>query len=695
MSSSSSSRHPPRISSIGAEITPVISIRDDLPRFKALVRDLGEFLADWLSVRYACNIETHTNMSVRKQQLRLKKGVELHELIVEDGDSTFVHMLPNRLGFESQLERRVNAESRRMQREERLKYLKGFCQDYWHFLLQLDHACRSQQFISLFEAVGAEEPEYGYFCCEEIHGIVSIGGFARTLTNDVKEKVSAWLLTCENSIAELYKLNETGSVKPETLQERTKSAAVRDFLGTIISRHLSMEGMYEWADGRFVRNQSAFTPKAMEQLCREILDSPTRAKCELMRRSQIAELSMLGKLCSNSDPVEKARFVCENGDALLKTLRNLPRVLRERPGFKHARIFVEMIIGIVRVSNMDCLLLIAAHIKEWTHRVGRAQMYQLSQWIEDSIQIMKRQDLPDSMLQTLWKVCPPLPPWGDHELATTAYMGMKNETLPKSCNIVDRAYLPIPNSVERSLRLVSLVWELAGHPSTYKGFFSQGNLSCSLVEQVIYVEQVNVGHAGLVIEAEYAKCTIGQNYRNAVAKVQNFRGSSIENDVRVASSKLARWRLDEIMTIAYENGPLFESYECEIINATASAMKRVPTMHWAGIIRKALENACPILHGIRFDMRVCPCSTSDSFMELLMTLPAIRAWDGKSQELILSQEDASRGARGLPEQLKELSAQRRLVHLGRRPASEKSQWKHMRVYTFNGPDLRAILRRET
>jgi len=705
---------------------PTLSLETDHAKRRALVADIGTFLAQWLTIQHGCRIETHTHRNGLRRVKQLKNGAQLIELIVEDGGSTFEQIYCKDKHGSLSLDQRIKLEKDRVKNGEWMTKILNYCEDYRELLDVLDRECSKQVFVDLAYAVAAgvvcerggdepvtESPEPGYFLAEEIDERVSVGGFAKKLANAIQEKVHCWLSECERAISERY--FEDSYHCEESSEDKRRAKRVRCVLAEMISTHVAMEGFF--CEDMCKYQGTTLNPHAFETLFSWAFDSHVREKCEVMRAVQIQELISLRAVCSTTNFETSARCICENQTSMLKMLRNIPRVLKERPGFKNSSLYLEMLIGIVRDATWHNLLLVAAQVAEWVHKVGRSQNLALSHWILESIDILEKQTLPNTnVLPTLGKVFPPMPTWTDPARASQSYVNLKactscsgnSSSLPKACKTVDRAYLPIPQSVELSLRLVSLVWELAGHRETYSGFFAPGHVMCSLVRQIVPLERVNTYYVKETVKSWMQAYALGQNYRNAVTEIQCFRGSILESDLRSATRQLSRWSLDDILTLSFEKSPLFLSNEWSVLDATLFSMvqtnrqntrstQRVMGGDNASVsltnsaIRKALENACPVLFQIRNEARVSPSVASNEVVEFLYSIPAIRTWNRTGQELILTHEDVTAAGVDVTERLRQMSARKSLVHYGKRPSKERNVWKAMRVYTFNGYDLRTLL----
>lgn len=709
--------------------SPTWSLETDKSKRDALIKDVGVFLSKWLSISYSCSIETHTQANGKRRTKQIKNGAQLLELIVEDGGSTFEQIYCKDKHGSLSLDQRQKIETDRLTANKWMARVLNYCEDYRILLEVMDRECSKQRFIHLAYAVAAgvhtgydnkadtlgnECAEPGYFIPEQIENNVYVGGFAKKLAKAIEEKVHDWLLKCEQSISTHYfDYIDASQKREETRYEMRRSEHVRTVLSQIISKHIAMDGFF--ADDLRTYQGSTLRASVFENLCNFIFDAPMQEQCEDIRTMQIRNIRLLGDVCSGNNSECSAHVAYGNRESLLHTLRNIPRVLRERPGFKNAILLFEMLTEIVRGAASHNLTIVAAQIVEWANKVGISQIWQLSQWIQESIKILQTQILPqknfNNILPTLGSVCPPAPTWTDPAGAYESYMSLKANniannnkpsSLPKACTPIERSYLPMPRAVEQSLRLVSLVWELVGHCATYVAFFSPGHVMCSLVRQIIPLERVNTTHVQQRIRSWMEAYSLGQNYRNAVAELKGFRGSMVESDVREAVRCLSMWSLNDILSIAFEISPLFFGNEWAVLDSTLLSMGMenifINAMHetktrplTTSTVRKALENACPVIFQIRNELRISPGVTSNELVEFLYSIPAIQRWKQDTDELVLTHEDVAAAGAHVPARLRRLSETRTLVHFGKRPKIEIHKWKHMRVYTFNGHDLRAAL----
>ena len=463
--------------------------------------------------------------------------------------------------------------------------------------------------------------------------------------------------------------------------------------------------MNRYDDDLVTRMRSPLNPKTFEELMSWIFDARERDRCEALRERLVQSLRVIRPLCSvSSGESVAAQHVVANRDAVLRTLRRFPKVIRERAGFASVRdgLHVDALIEVVKEADYETnLALVAAQLSEWAHRVGRPRLMQLRGFIDESIALLRRQSLParDAILPTLALVPPPMPTWCDPAPASEGYVTLcASGELPKAVGASERGYSPITPATERLMRLVSLAWELAGHKATFCGFFAPGRVRCAVVLQTIPKERVNTVFVQETVTSWMHHLQLGQNFRNAVREMRSFRGSWVESELRAACRTLARWSLNDVLTVAFEKSPLFYQTEFKLLDATLFAMptaamggESMAAMRSTCVVRKALEHACPVLFELRNEARVCPCVATGELAEFLLSIPYVRAWERDTPELVLTHEQVAAAGGEAVDRLRTMSAQRSIVHFGRRSAKEKATFGTKKVYTFSGFDLARAL----
>ena len=241
------------------------------------------------------------------------------------------------------------------------------------------------------------------------------------------------------------------------------------------------------------------------------------------------------------------------------------------------------------------------------------------------------------------------------------------------------------------MRLVSLIWELAGHSETFTGFFSAGMVKATAVHRVIPKERVQTEFVRETVSSWRASLKLGQNYRNACAVIGAFRGSFVEHELRAACRLLSRWSLMEVLTVAFEKSPMFLQNEYQLVDAALFAL---PDGARCGntTVRRVLEHALPVLFEVRSEARISPLVATGELAEFLLSIPSVRQWGRDTQELVLTHEQVAENAGGeTVGRLRSMSANRSIVHFGRLPTKLRGDYGTKKVYLFNGSDLKRVL----
>ena len=685
--------------------------RSDLERGR-LISDVAEFVSCVANLR--C-IDPLKSVPIAQSFL---------ELIVDDGDATFSHAH----GCSSSLYERRAMEHNRKLLEERIDALCRFC-DRYRFLLSamVRTYCNGgliDESIDLYPVVANDDlPSGGYFVrislADAVKGTssvstrshpahradvhedrVTVGGFAIELARLLEDPIERWIIGCELRIETLVPTRD--DCPQASSRDAHRKRALRKRLVKMLSEHVAMVGLFVASEGPAIlleRQKTQMSTATMESLIADFADETTRDECESMRETAISQLRLLMALCGNQDPEQLAQLVAERQTAFLSVLRSPPSVLTRRPGYASCDFRFHTLRSIVMNTTSTTHSLTTVQLREWRHSIGRVAVSQLELFLKDSIGILSKQRFPErGFLPTLRLLEPPPPTWTDDANASDVY-------------IYTRAYVPlvalhpeshlrIPPSTEQMLRLISFIWELMAYEETRDCYFTHGRVAVRYLREVISIEQVNVAFASMTLSSWKQKCGLGQTYRSAANAIAHFRGGDVEAHVRESFAKLCNWSLVDIMSVvSEEHSPTFLSTQWKLVDAVAQNMRAGNaggmTVQCSSVLGRVLDVVEPIALTLRSDVGLRSVARPHPLADLLRTIPAIRAWNGKSNELILTVEDVmeskSKRIRAL---LQSLSDQRSIVHygkLGRGRDVQKLDYGAKRVFRFNGNDLGAVL----
>lgn len=628
------------------------------------------------------------------------------ELIVEDGEATFAH---SHGCSHSLIERRVVDHNRRVL-ESRVETLCRFCDRYRFLLGQL--MTWDEETIELMDVVACDDmPSGGYFLRLSLAAVlqgkpthavqthspldaldaenVTVGGFAFELARLLEEPIETWLLACEQRIEALV---PTRDDEIESLaRETTRKRSLRQRLVRILSEHIAMVGLYtssgNGTDLIMERQQSFITTETMERLKHDFADEETIARVKARHDESISQIELLQRICTvSSTPESVAHLLSTRRAAVLEALRAPPAVLVRRPGFARCELKTSTLRAIAARSASVAQSLVVAQVSEWKHSVGRAAFAQFEELLRQSMEMLRKQTFA-SFLPTLRLMQPPSPTWTDGRRTVEVY-ARERASIPIAQAHSD-AHMQLPATTEQLFRLISVVWELLAYPLTRAYFFTPGNVYSRFLREVVSLEQVNLTFACMTLSAWQQKCSLGRLYRGAANAIANFRGGEAESFLRESFAKLCHWSLGDLLTVASEEfSPRFHSLQWRLVDAVAGVLRRdgrAPTV-CSAVVARTLDVVEPMILSLRAESGLRVMARPHPLGELLRTIPAIRAWNGDTDEVVLSIEDVKRSNSKLVRQtLESLSRQRSLVHFGKLRGGSK------RGFTFNGPDLSTVL----
>jgi hypothetical protein len=684
----------------------------------ALIFDVADFVCMIASVR--CQDPLRGN-ATQKSFL---------DFIVEDGDATFSQ---SHGGSISIYERRAVEQQRRVL-DERIEALCRFCDRYRFLLSAMARSyCEGgllNESIDLYPIVATDDlPSGGYFVrislSDAVRGTasvsttpppihqkssedkVTVGGFAIELARLLEAPIERWILECEARIEALVPFHEDDVDNLDACAlDAHRKRTLRRRLVRLLSEHVAMVGFFVASEGPTIlleRRGSRMTTELMEALISDYANEDVYASCEAMREKSISQLQLLLALCEHHHhhhpPESLAQLISEHQMAFLNVLRSPPSVLVRRPGYGSCDFRFHTLRSIVMSTTSATQSLTVVQLREWRHSIGGVAVGQLERFLTQSIDIIRKQVFPArGFVPTLRDLVPPPPTWSDPSHASDAYM-FTRASLPLTSRHSE-AHMQLPSTTEHSLRLISLVWEIMAYPNMQECYFTPGRVSVRYLREVVSIEQVNVAFAAMTLGAWKQKCGLGQTYRGAANAITNFRGSDIETRVRETFAKLCKWSLMDIMSVvSEEHSPLFHSTQWRLVDAVSQTMRSENpngvAVQCSGVLGRVLDVVEPIVLTLRTDAGLRPVARPHPLADLLRIVPAIRNWDGRSDELILTTEDVAKSnSRRVRELLHSLSDQHSIVHYGRLGRGKKTKelgYGSKRVFLFNGPDLGAVL----
>jgi hypothetical protein len=683
-------------------------LASDSERMQAMISDVGLFLGAFLSQRHPCAVETHVALDQVKRARRVKHGAELHELLLEDHEAIFHHDICN-----GRLLKRMDAGRR--EAHDCTNNALVFTNIYTEFLFHLEtlcaYRCRPTDVIEFrtmviepVEPVGAGEYTEqivvgGYFNCIKVpcmdgsfrksrishDGVVKVGRFATALSTDLEYQVEAWIEALQYSVSEACE-DCRGHVQYQT-QPASIITFVKGVLVALISSHVAMDDCFDSRTSLLCRN---ITANNLEAILARVIHM-AQPQFDAAVNNQKREMSILIGLCTTNNSSKLVEIVKQFGDSIVSGLGTVKRL---RSADKSTYDFhVDNIIGIVRSvikrsAFMRCDIVLAVQIEDWQRDVGPRALDALRRICESRVAALTNASFPATVgftptLRHLKGVPPPTWTFSlDVERRVKAAMAQLPPLNGRTSSTHD---LNLSIETTLAIRMISVVWELSACQDTNDAYFTQGRVLASVARRVTSMHKVETCIAQTMLKIRLQHHLIGQNYRNALRSVAEFKGSDIEGTIRMAVQCVSRWSVQELMVVCSEGSPLFSSNLFKLMDATLSSMVNRPSLRSAAIIVRTLMSARPILISVRSESGIERGQPSSDTIDMLMSIPAIREWDGMGDELVLTHTDVCLGMHGTSDALRRMSSDRRVVSYSRRKGTKN-------VYTFNGRDLRRLVK---
>lgn len=706
------SQCPPEAELITTETARVAG--DDV-RMGAMICDVGRFLAGVLSVRCSCTVDTHTDPSAHRRAIRLKDGAELHVLMREDGIAT-----ADCGACSGQIIRLVD--ERRTADENMTNRCCVFVGCYIDFLETVEMLCLQRSApndVVEFKLIavgpkddGSGEDEItvkGYFHSVSIpcptphlHGfalrpnrrhhhsgggggmfgddasMLSVGRFADGLANSLHDTVFQWIEAMQSAIAASY----ADCARAQSGQKMLTTA--KNVLCKLITSHVSMQDCFDVRSSRVCEN---ITAKNLEAISRKLIET-YRGEFDAHKESLVEQLSIMKDLFTIGDVYSLVGVVQTHQESLLSGLR-LFDVLMATTAASSSCYGMDQMAGIVRSTLGDappCAALLAVQILNWRSKIDAAAKERACQAISAQVAALHMQSL-DSYefvptLKGLKRI--PSPEWTHAPDLAQRVRRCVASQLPTKKNGTC-CFMNMSHSMLMAIRMVSLVWELAACESTSEACFAQGRVRVRFIGDVITLHKVSAVFAMTLLRSRLQEHQIGQNYRNAVRRIAAYRGSIIENDLRLAVRCVAGWKLEELMAVCSERSPVFDDNLTRLTNATIDSIPGCPMIGCNSVVVRALMSALPVLMDVRSEAGVVGWSSPQTaaYADLFLSIPSVREWQRDSDELVLEHRQVSKGIHGAARMLRELAKQRKIVSFERRGTKN--------VFVFNRHDLVKVI----
>lgn len=238
----------------------------------------------------------------------------------------------------------------------------------------------------------------------------------------------------------------------------------------------------------------------------------------------------------------------------------------------------------------------------------------------------------------------------------------------------------LPEAAARAECLIRAVWELAS-----RGIFTGGVISADAVNPVALDSILMARMAATSITNERDVNKLGFNMFDFMRKLFDMEG----RHVRVldhASCSLSHFSCRELETVFdTKNEGLFTL--CKYLTArTRDLMTYSPNKEYASFATDTLALLLPLIYHRRNRLGIPSCLRSNSFLDILRTIPRVLQWHPTSGALQLTLDDLRHGHQSCRAILDELHEKRVVI---KRTGSLAAKRKV--VYTFDTLELWKIL----
>jgi len=654
-------------------------------RLEAIIRDMGRFLAAFLETRHT-SLEVFHIPDLQSRHFRIVNGSTLSDLIVEGGPCDLRTII---------------------QKEEiifEIKLVLEFAKEYVASLTLLHKVTLLSEtpsdVVEMSQFIGSVEENHGFLIRHSVHNLVKVGGFVLYLNDALKESVFAWLRKSDLVIASCYGLN--GDSDRGWSECTAPLDIIYELCGMICNRiSMSYKSPIKNLTGSEWENISV---SSLEKLLRIVFFSEKVAHCVNEAAGvQRAQLEAIKLLCNADSDDDLRELFFTHSDVLKSAIHNPPEALRVVSG-PHMKLFqFERLVSALKSTNEPALL--SLHILQWRKDVATEALKLVVDNALSLLEAKQNSVVEPGFLPTLacmrWAL--PAPTWTSDRRApsTSTTQSPSYECVKGSANDGDEDMFAgssssttrasssvlklIQTTTERRLRLISLVWEIFAHPRLSDVYFTEGRVFSTIVQQtaVLEIERTSFSMQSL---HDYKKhFSVGFDLSKARASIHDYRGGSLETDIRKAMCALSNWPLEEILAVSCHDTAIFEDCYFRLTDATRGAMWRPFQKEETGVVRQALRLANKIIYEIRTANSSNTLFVPTIVGDRLRVIPAIRNWDQRGDSLILSFTDVNEAGDELIAYVRELVKNRKLGLVIQRRIKTRT------VFEFNGPYLRMTL----
>lgn len=477
---------------------------------------------------------------------------------------------------------------------------------------------------------------------------IDVGDLGHRLHKELKAKARKWLDELDHVLCECSSTTRTDSA---TCDEGL--VYVKEYLSFAIAQRLTFMS-YESIVNDFLSSRS------LENLLNEVYQDSKLHAGESKKRDALL-VKMLHVLALKPTGKQTRILLTDNLDDLRDLTTNPPSEL----DFARKHIDLETL---SRALGPDLDLAVRVTMVEyWSSenarealKAAQTALKEILDWqpIEKVVQIHSILAREDSM-----RICPEfmIPPMGFLYMQDPCFACKQPE-----------GRMRLPEAAARAECLIRAVWELAS-----RGIFRGGVIAADVVSPVALDSILMARMAATSITNERDVHKLGFTMYDFVQRLYNRSG---DHDAKIAkaSCSLSHFSCKELETV-FDTKNKGLGFLCKMLTArTRDLMTYSPNSEYASFATDALAILLPLIYHRRTRIGIPPCLRSNSFIDLLRTIPRTESWHPTSGVLQLTLEDIREGHKSCRAVFDELHDKNIMV---KRTGSRTSRRKV--VYTFD------------
>lgn len=502
-----------------------------------------------------------------------------------------------------------------------------------------------------------EESYYGgdqLICEGAVKTTIDVGDLGHRLQNEVKAKAREWLDDLDRVLCDCSSIMRTDSATCDD-----KLVYVKEYLSFAIAQRLTLMSYESIVD-------DYLSSRSLEELLNEVYQDSKLYAGESKKRDALL-VKMLLALALDPGGEQTRYLIINNVDDLIELTTNPPSELECKRDIidleQLSRAFVPELDIEVRVAMVEF----------WAHNTNRASsvaqiaLKEILDWqpIEKVVKI-------HSILARDGNstVCPDfmIPPMGF--LYTPRCFACRQPERRKG----------LPEAVARAECLIRAVWELAS-----RGMFIGGVIAADVVSPVALDSILMARMAATSITNERDVNKLGFNMFNFVQRLYDMEGDHVRM-IDKASCSLSHFSCMELETVFDTNNHGL-AFLCKMLTArTRDLMTYSPNQEYASFATDTLAILLPLIYHRRSRVGIPTCMRSNSFLDIMRTIPRVLQWHPTTGSLQLTLDDMRHGHQSCRAIFEELHEKGVMV-----TRTGSGTGKRKVVYTFDTIQLWKIL----